>query len=52
MKLQDKTNAITKQTFEPGQVKKLVYSLLSDEQISDFEINCEFNMCFTLASIG
>ena len=39
MKLQGKTSAIAKKPFETGQVQKLVYSLLSDEQIRDFEIN-------------
>jgi twitching motility protein PilU len=52
MKLQGKTTPISKKPFEPGQVRKLVYSLLSDEQISDFEINRELNLGFTLTDIG
>lgn len=52
MKLQGKTSAIAKKPFETGQVQKLVYSLLSDEQIRDFEINRELNLGFTLESIG
>lgn len=52
MKLQGKTSAIAKKAFETGQVQKLVYSLLSDEQIRDFEINRELNLGFTLESIG
>lgn len=52
MKLQGKTSAIAKKPFETGQVQKLVYSLLSDEQIRDFEINRELNLGFTLENIG
>jgi twitching motility protein PilU len=52
MKLQGKTTPISTKPFEPGQVRKLVYSLLSDEQISDFEINRELNLGFTLTDIG
>lgn len=52
MKLQGKTSAIAKKPFETGQVQKLVYSLLSDEQIRDFEINRELNLGFTLESVG
>ena len=39
MKLQGKTDAIAKEPFEPGQVQKLAYSLLSNEQIREFEID-------------
>jgi twitching motility protein PilU len=52
MKLQGKTSAIAKKPFETGQVQKLVYSLLSDEQIRDFEINRELNLGFTLEGVG
>jgi twitching motility protein PilU len=52
MKLQGKTSAIEKEPFEAGQVQKLVYSLLTEEQIREFEINREFNLAFTLDNIG
>jgi len=52
MKLQGKTSAIAKKPFETGHVKKLVYSLLSEDQIRDFEINRELNLGFTLENIG
>jgi twitching motility protein PilU len=52
MKLQGKTSAIAKKPFTAGQVQKLVYSLLSDEQIRDFEIGRELNLGFTLETIG
>ena len=52
MKLDGKTNAIAKNPFKPGQVQKLAYSLLTDEQIMDFEINRELNLGFTLLDVG
>jgi twitching motility protein PilU len=52
MKVQGKTTAIAKNAFHSGQVQKLSYSLLSEEQIRDFEINRELNLGFTLESIG
>jgi len=52
MKVQGVTSAISKKVFESGQIKKLAYSILSDEQIRDFEINREMNLGFTLADVG
>jgi twitching motility protein PilU len=52
MKVQGVTSAISKKAFESGQIKKLAYSILSDEQIRDFEINREMNLGFTLAKVG
>jgi len=52
MKVQGTTSAISKKAFDAGQVKQLAYSLLSDEQIRDFEINRELNLGFTLAGVG
>ncbi|MEE8365977.1 MAG: PilT/PilU family type 4a pilus ATPase [Gammaproteobacteria bacterium] len=52
MKLQGKTSPIAKNTFETGQVQKLAYSLLNDEQVRDFEINRELNLGFTLEGVG
>ena len=52
MKVQGTTSAISKKAFDSGQVKQLAYSLLSDEQIRDFEINRELNLGFTLAGVG
>jgi len=52
MKVQGATSAISKKAFESGQVKQLAYTLLSDEQIRDFEINRELNLGFTLAGVG
>ena len=52
MKVQGKTTAIAKNAFHSGQVQKLAYSLLNDEQIRDFEINRELNLGFTLEGVG
>ena len=52
MKVQGTTSAISKKAFDVGQVKQLAYSLLSDEQIRDFEITRELNLGFTLAGVG
>ena len=52
MKVQGKTSAIAKNSFRPGQVEKLAYSLLTDEQVRDFEINRELNLGFTLKDVG
>ena len=52
MKVQGKTNAIAKNAFHGGQVEKLAFSLLNDEQVRDFEINRELNLGFTLNDVG
>ena len=52
MKVQGKTGPIAKKAFEPGQVEKLSYSILNDEQIRDFEINRELNLGFTMENVG
>ena len=52
MKVQGKTTAIAKNAFKAGQVQKLAYSLLNEDQIRDFEINRELNLGFTLESVG
>ena len=52
MKVQGKTTAIAKNAFHSGQVQKLSYSLLNEEQIRDFEINRELNLGFTLENVG
>ena len=52
MKVQGKTSPIARNAFLPGQVEKLAYSLLTDEQERDFEINRELNLGFTLKDVG
>ncbi len=52
MKLDGKTGPMAKNPLKTGQVQKLAYSLLTDEQIQDFEINRELNLGFTLLNVG
>jgi len=52
MKTQGNTAAIAKNPFQGGQVQKLAYSLLNDDQVRDFEINRELNLGFTLNDVG
>ena len=52
MKTQGDTTANAKEPFQSGQVQKLSYSLLNDEQVRDFEINRELNLGFTLNDVG
>ncbi|MCP4186450.1 MAG: PilT/PilU family type 4a pilus ATPase [Gammaproteobacteria bacterium] len=52
MKVQGKTTAIAKNAFQIGQVEKLAFSLLNDEQERDFQINRELNLGFTLPDVG
>ena len=52
MKTQGHTTSISKKPFQGGQVQKLAYSLLNDEQVRDFEINRELNLGFTLNDVG
>ena len=52
MKLDGRTGPMSKTPLKPGHVQKLAFSLLTDEQIEDFEINRELNLGFTLQDIG
>lgn len=52
MKCNGKTMPVSKNPFKPGQVKALAYSLLTEEQIKQFEEEQEINLSFGLASIG
>lgn len=52
MKVHGKTSPVAKNRLPAGQVEKLAYSILTDEQIRDFEINREFNLGFTLSDVG
>ncbi len=52
MKTQGSTVGIAKKAFQKGQIQKLAYSLLTDEQTRDFEINRELNIGFTLTDVG
>ncbi len=52
MKRNGKTIPVSKNPFKPGHIKKLAYSLLTEEQINDFETNQEFNLSFALPGVG
>ncbi|MCP3688921.1 MAG: PilT/PilU family type 4a pilus ATPase [Gammaproteobacteria bacterium] len=52
MKVQGKTSPIARSAFQAGQVEKLAFSLLSEEQERDFQINRELNLGFTLLNVG
>jgi len=52
MRAQGRTSPIAKNAFSPGQVQKLAYSLLDEEQIQEFEINRELNLGFTVPEMG
>ncbi len=52
MKHIGKTVPISKTSFKPGQIKKLAYSLLTEEQIEEFETDQELNLSFALADVG
>ncbi len=52
MKVQGKTAAVAKNKLAVGQVEKFAHSILTEEQIRDFEINREFNLGFTLNDVG
>lgn len=52
MKLDGNTGPMAKNPLKTGQVQKLAYSLLTDEQVTDFEINRELNLGFTLVNVG
>ena len=52
MKHNGVTVPISKNSFKPGQIKKLAYSLLTEDQVSEFENNQELNLSFGLADVG
>ncbi|MCP4490801.1 MAG: PilT/PilU family type 4a pilus ATPase [Gammaproteobacteria bacterium] len=52
IKVQGKTSPIARNDFQVGQVEKLAFSLLNNEQVRDFQINRELNLGFTLQDVG
>lgn len=52
MKCNGKTVPVSKHPFKPGHIKTLAYSLLTEEQIFDFETNQELNLSFGLPKVG
>lgn len=52
VKINGKMHPVSKNKLTPGQTKKLVYSFLSDSQISDFEKNLELDMGMSVPDLG
>ena len=52
MKHNGKAVPISKNAFTPGQIQNLAYSLLTEEQIEDFETNQELNLSFSMEKVG
>jgi twitching motility protein PilU len=52
MKCNGKTIPVSKNPFKPGQIKTLAYSLLSEEQITEFAENQELNISFGFPQVG
>jgi len=52
MKIEGVTSAIGETAFPPGQVKKLAYGMLNDQQIQRFEENLEMDMAYTEVNVG
>lgn len=52
IKIEGKTAPVGHKSLEPGMVKKLAYSLMSDEQIRQFEATLEMNLAISVQGIG
>ena len=52
MKIEGETMPVAKKKFEPGAVKKIAYSIMSEKQIAEFEETHEMNMGLSLSGIG
>jgi twitching motility protein PilU len=52
IKIQGVIRPVSKTPLEPGMVKKLAYSLLSERQIQDFEDHLELNLGVSRAGMG
>jgi len=52
IKVEGITEAIGATPFPPGQVKKLAYEILSEEQIQQFEENFELDMAYSVNDVG
>jgi twitching motility protein PilU len=52
MKLQGETVPVSRNALQPGQVRKLAWSLISEDQQKAFEAEMELNVAFELKDIG
>lgn len=52
MKVAGKTIPVSKSPFTPGKIKSLAYSLLTEDQITEFEEEQELNVGFGMKGLG
>jgi twitching motility protein PilU len=52
VKINGQTVAIGETRLDPGEVSKLAYSIMNDEQIREFEGTMECNLAISVASLG
>lgn len=52
IKVEGITNPIGKTPFPPGEVKNLIYPILSEEQIQTFEDTYELDMAYSVKDVG
>ncbi len=52
LKVEGVTSAIGETPFPPGQVQKLAYAILSEEQIHQFEENLELDLAYSVNNVG
>ncbi len=52
LKAEGRTAPIGNTSMEPGQVKRLAYSIMSDEQIREFEATMECNLAISIHRLG
>ncbi len=52
IKIQGKVSPVGSQVLQPGEIKQLAYSLMSDKQQREFEANLEANFSITHANAG
>jgi twitching motility protein PilU len=51
-KFHGKLKPLNKEAFSPGDIKKIAYSIMDDEQIREFEHELEMNLAYAIANVG
>jgi twitching motility protein PilU len=52
MRVEGDTVPVSKHRLQPGQVRKLAYSIMSEHQINEFEATNEMNLGISIAEVG
>ncbi len=52
LKAEGETRPIGSSPLQPGQVRKLAYNIMSDEQIKEFEATFECNLAISISNLG